>query len=226
MNREEFMRQLEQLLIDVSEEEKEEALEYYRGYFEDAGLENEERILKELESPEKVAQTIKTDLGMGKSKGEEIYSERGYEDERFTERQEMGFQESKKEDNNTEVWKIILIVAVAILTSPIWIGFAGALLGGVLGVAGTLFGLLIAAGAVAGALYVAGVTVFCVGIGQLVLGSVGTGVALLGSGLLILALAILATIACVWIYGKFLPWLINGIIKLCKGAFSGRGKAK
>ena len=48
MSREEFMKQLETLLSDVPEEEKREALEYYRGYFEDAGEENEERILKEF----------------------------------------------------------------------------------------------------------------------------------------------------------------------------------
>ena len=64
MSREEFMRQLEALLTDISEEEKREALSYYRSYFEDAGEENEERILKELESPLKVAATIKADLGM------------------------------------------------------------------------------------------------------------------------------------------------------------------
>ena len=35
MSREEFMRQLEALLTDISEEEKREALSYYRSYFED-----------------------------------------------------------------------------------------------------------------------------------------------------------------------------------------------
>ena len=68
MSREEFMRQLEALLTDISEEEKREALSYYRSYFEDAGEENEERILKELESPQKVAATIKADLGMEPSR--------------------------------------------------------------------------------------------------------------------------------------------------------------
>ena len=66
MSRNEFMMQLEWLLEDVAEEEKKEALSYYRSYFEDAGVENEVRILKELESPEKVAATIKADLGWGR----------------------------------------------------------------------------------------------------------------------------------------------------------------
>ena len=81
MSRMEFMRQLERLLKDVSEEERKEALSYYQSYFEDAGEENEARILKELESPEKVAATIKTDLGMETEAG--VFTEHGFEDSRF-----------------------------------------------------------------------------------------------------------------------------------------------
>lgn len=234
MSREEFMKQLENLLSDVSEEEKREALEYYRGYFEDAGEENEERILKELESPEKVAQTIKADLEMGRDKSEEnrTYTEQGYQDERFSEKQEMGFRESgsehktSTENGKDKTWKIVLIVIAAVLTSPIWIGITGGLLGGALGLAGGLLGILIAAIAVAGGLYIAGATVFGVGIAQLVVGNVAAGIALMGAAFLILAVAILATIACVWIYGRFLPWLVRGIVTLCRRAFSGKGRAE
>ena len=62
MNRNEFMRELELLLADLSQTEKEEALEYYNNYFEDAGPENEEMVIKELGSPAQVAQSIKRDL--------------------------------------------------------------------------------------------------------------------------------------------------------------------
>ena len=55
MNRQEFMRRLDQLLEGIPEEEKREAIAYYTSYFEDAGEENEEKIIRELESPEKVA---------------------------------------------------------------------------------------------------------------------------------------------------------------------------
>ena len=37
MNRKQFMEQLERLLSDISEAERQEALEYYEGYFDDAG---------------------------------------------------------------------------------------------------------------------------------------------------------------------------------------------
>ncbi|WP_075717937.1 DUF1700 domain-containing protein [Roseburia sp. 499] len=230
MSREEFMKQLENLLSDVSEEEKKEALDYYYSYFEDAGEENEERILRELESPEKVAQTIKADLGMGKGEESEAgtYTEQGYQDERFTEKQEMGVrnESSAKQENNDRAGKIVLIVIIAILTSPIWVGAVGGLFGGALGLAGGLLGIAIAAIAIAGSLYIAGAAVTGVAISQLVVGNVAAGTALGGAGFLIFALAILATIGCVWLYGRFLPWLIKGIISLFRRAFSGRGKAE
>ena len=37
MNRAQFMEQLEKLLSDISEEERQEALDYYESYFDDAG---------------------------------------------------------------------------------------------------------------------------------------------------------------------------------------------
>ena len=66
MKREEFLKQLEQLLDGISEEEKADALTFYRSYFEDAGEENEESVIAELESPEKVAQSIKKILAWKK----------------------------------------------------------------------------------------------------------------------------------------------------------------
>ena len=67
MNKEEFLKRLEQLLSDISEEERADALAFYRSYFEDAGIGNEASILEELESPEKVAEVIKKDLGVSET---------------------------------------------------------------------------------------------------------------------------------------------------------------
>ena len=75
MNRQEFMKRLEELLTDISTEEKEEALAYYTGYFEDAGEENEEKIIQELKSPEHLAASIKAGL---REDGAGECTERGY----------------------------------------------------------------------------------------------------------------------------------------------------
>ncbi|WP_278899307.1 DUF1700 domain-containing protein [Roseburia hominis] len=64
MNKDEFLRQLEALLSGISQEERTEALAFYRSYFEDAGEANEAKILEELESPQKVADSIIKDLGV------------------------------------------------------------------------------------------------------------------------------------------------------------------
>lgn len=54
MKRKEFMERLEMLLYDVQEEERKEALCFYNDYFDDAGEENEDEVIRELESPEKL----------------------------------------------------------------------------------------------------------------------------------------------------------------------------
>ena len=64
MGKEVFLDRLEQLLSDISQEEREEAMAFYRSYFEEAGEENEAFVIEELGSPEKVAEAIKRDLGM------------------------------------------------------------------------------------------------------------------------------------------------------------------
>lgn len=62
MNRAQFMEQLEKLLSDISEEERQEALDYYESYFDDAGEDQEANVIRELGSPGKVAAIIKADL--------------------------------------------------------------------------------------------------------------------------------------------------------------------
>lgn len=263
MSREKFMMQLEQLLADVSEEEKREALSYYRSYFEDAGIENEERILKELESPEKVAATIKADLGMDQAGGMGEYTERGFEDSRFEQKhpvdirkgteykksQSQGQSFSQSYSNPEEKYEykydyedkkktgsrngssnsgdgrstysgrtgaeILLIVAIAIITSPVWIGIVG-------GVGGGILGLAISVVCIAGSFYIAGIVLFGLGIGQIATGGLAMGFALTGVGLLILALAVLGTILCVWVCGKLLPWICRLIGRLWNSIFSGR----
>ena len=87
MDRAQFMQELEKLLADISETERQDALDFYNSYFDDAGAENEASVLRELGSPEKVAAIIKADL-KGSAGGYEYgeYTEHGYEDARTKER--------------------------------------------------------------------------------------------------------------------------------------------
>ncbi len=70
MNRADFMRQLERLLQGISPMERDEALQYYNDYFDDAGVENEQAVIKALGNPARVAENIKRDLpGSGYGEG-------------------------------------------------------------------------------------------------------------------------------------------------------------
>lgn len=241
MRKEEFMRQLETLLADISEEERREALSYYWSYFEDAGEENEERILRELESPKKVAATIKADLRMEQGAESAAYTEHGFEDARFQENhQEIDIKE-KPEQEQRSYWeqakqkfskgkdgededrtlKIVLIVIGIVLTSPIWLS----ILSGVVSVIAGLLGAVVGFIAAAFALYIAGGVMFGIGIGEFAVGGIAAGFALLGAALLVWAFAILITVLCVWICGKGLPWFWRAIVKLWKEIFPGKERA-
>ncbi len=95
MSYEQFMRELGSLLTGVPDEEREEALQYYSDYFADAGKENEDEVLKELGSPEKVATQIKAGLKGGMDSGE--FTERGYMDEEFVRKNGLARREAKPE---------------------------------------------------------------------------------------------------------------------------------
>ena len=55
MNRKEYIDRLEQLLLVLPIEEREEALQYYEDYFEDAGIPANGLVGLELGTPEEVA---------------------------------------------------------------------------------------------------------------------------------------------------------------------------
>ncbi len=76
MNRAEFMGRLTELLRDVSPTEREEAIQYYNDYFDDAGIENESGVIASLGSPEELARTIKAGLNDGGNSGE--FTESGF----------------------------------------------------------------------------------------------------------------------------------------------------
>lgn len=86
MNRNDFMRQLEMLLSDITPNERQEALQFYNDYFDDAGVENEQNVIRALGSPAKVAASIKADLTGNGSAGE--FTETGYKDS-YTKNQEI-----------------------------------------------------------------------------------------------------------------------------------------
>lgn len=240
MRKEEFLERLEMLLSDISEEEREEAMAFYRSYFEDAGIGNEARIIEELESPENVAETIKRDLGMvtvttqegnayeeKQEHNNDDYAKDQQESDtyyRWTENQNNNHygnyndSQTSQQEGEKKSWLVPLLIVIAVLTFPTWFGLLA-------GIVGTVFGLSVALIAVTFAMFVLGVVFVGLGIAMLAgLGSaivsIPVGLAFVGSGLLILALALLLLLACVGVFGKFMPWACKGIVDLCKKPFA------
>ena len=101
MTKLEFMKELESLLPDIPLEERDEALQYYNGYFDDAGEDHEDEIMKELGSPKRVATIIKEDLISNATDRESrgYFTENGYQDTIYNEYEIVGA--TKKESYNT-----------------------------------------------------------------------------------------------------------------------------
>jgi uncharacterized membrane protein len=59
MNRAEYIERLTACLGDVPQTEREEAIQYYSDYFDDAGAENEAGVIASLGTPEELAKEIK-----------------------------------------------------------------------------------------------------------------------------------------------------------------------
>ena len=120
MDRAQFMQELEKLLADISETERQDALDFYNSYFDDAGAENEASVLRELGSPEKVAAIIKADL-KGSAGGYEYgeYTEHGYEDARTKERGQMPEKYGEESGTGKRFFRkgnqAVLILAVILL---------------------------------------------------------------------------------------------------------------
>jgi uncharacterized membrane protein len=238
MSRKEFMEELENMLGNIQDAEREEALQYYSDYFDEAGPENEAQVIRELGTPAKVAAIIKTSLQESINESGE-FSETGYSDPRFKINYEVidrdGNNSSNDNNNNyryttrerkyakeTSGGKIALIIILSILVLPVAIPLLGAVFGVVVGMLATILGILVAIAALAVALPVSGVVVFAVGFGTL-FSSPAVGVLSCGVGLLLLGIGVLLILLTGIIGGKFIPWFIRAIVELCRAPFKKRG---
>jgi len=63
MTKEEYLQALERELASIPDTERQDVLEYYREYFDEAGPENEEQVLRELGAPSALAEQIRGQCG-------------------------------------------------------------------------------------------------------------------------------------------------------------------
>lgn len=206
MNRIEFMAELEALLQDIAAEERDEAMQYYRDYFEDAGIENEMQVIAELGSPQKVARTIKEDL---KFEEKEMPADRTV------------YQEEQKQEKTNNLIKILLIIAIAVVGAPIILPVA-------LAVICVIFGLAVSGFAVLGSLVIAAISVAFAGIMMVVCGIIelfrfpALGLVICGAGMLLSVLGAIGTVLLVKLCLIVFPVLFRGIVNIFRRLLHGR----
>lgn len=250
MSRAEFMRKLAELLTDVSPAEREEAIQYYNDYFDDAGAENEQSVIASLGSPEQLAKTIKAGLFDGQNTGEftekgfsgyeqrrdnevynpnvtqnDQYGQQGYAQQQYAQQQstQQQWQSGQKQEKQPmSGGTIALIVLLCILASPFLIGIGGGVLGIVIGIFGALFGVIVGFGAAAIALLIAGVCLFVYGITLLFTAPLG-GLCAIGAAMVCVAVGLVFLWLVVMICGVLIPAVIRGIVKIFQRLFPNRG---
>ena len=236
MNKDEFLRQLEALLSGISQEERTEALAFYRSYFEDAGEANEAKILEELGVQpgdacssgaqgasagaewNPAVQSAPEGAATGAEWNPAVQGAAQNASKGVPQGAAQNAAYSTQEKDGMPGWAIVLLV----ITSPVWLVMILVILSALLGIVAALFGIAIAVVAVMGALLICGVVLFGAGIGSAFAGNPAIGIGLMGGGLIVLAIGILAVVLVVWIFGGFLPWALKGIWKLCKKPFNKR----
>lgn len=239
MNKNEYLDRLSKLLADISYEEHEEALSYYREYIEDAGIENEQRIIEELGTPEHLAQEIReellkkgepskwqgepihapelrTDTNSSQSKGAYNYNNDGNYQKKQKNADSHNNQTNKPTNEKNKSATILFIIAV-VLTSPIWFSLLCAAIS-------TVFGFIVAVLAIVLGIGIIGIVGLITGIALIIAGFLacisvtvfsvsGTlaGATLIGFGFITLAVGILFTVLMVWLCGWAIPALVRFI---------------
>lgn len=237
MSVEEFMKELEYLLSDIPQEDKADAMGYYRDYLEEAGAEHEADAIKSFGSPERIAAIIRSDLEGRLIEGGE-FTDRGYEDERF---KDPGYQMVKRYDLPEEVEdgprvhdqgnrrrihtnrtvKLVLWIILIIVASPILFGIGGGVASAVACVLGVLVVAVVIIGVLTLALFLLGIALLFTGIVTMVVSPIN-GVMLLGFSLLCFGFAMGFLALCGVFYGRFLPFLFRWVVNVISGIIYGR----
>lgn len=219
MNRKEFIDKLDYLLQDIEDIEREEALQYYEDYFDEAGSENESQVINDLGSPERVAAIIKA--GLENQFDQDIeYSEKGMDNANYKEVREVieaeVIDKEKKENHfkgnpdRNRILIILIIIGIIFLALPI----GGGLFGVCIGVIAALFALGI--GVLTGGVVCLVGAVACLVKGAMILASTpGMGLIILATSFGLIALSI-GFFALARGTVKAIPLMVSGVVNLIK----------
>jgi predicted membrane protein len=199
MTRQEYMEQLKKYLKRLPKEDYENAIEYFSEYFDEAGLQKEQQVMKELGEPKEAARELLLNLLQ-----ESVENDQDIVEEKAAVQPEAASGGKKRSPG-----KIILLAILVLCASPVSL----ALLVGVLAV---LLAVVITATAVIFSLGITSIAataggIVTVGFGAtLVLKSAAAACMMIGGGFLMAGIGILAGVLTIYIC----KWCANGIGRL------------
>lgn len=203
MNRTEYMAALRRALAVLPEEERASALRYYEEYFDDAGPENEQKVIADLGAPEQVAAQILADY-------REVAA--------VPQPGGAATQRQKRRWRGVSPWLLLVLVLLAI---PVGIPLAGVLLGLIAAALGVLLSVVLVAAVfiviIPLCLLAAGV-ILC-GFSFALWGAPASAVTTLGCGLALFALGILVTLLMVKLCTLFIPPLFRLLVAAIRWPF-------
>jgi len=183
MNKSKFIEELKKRLGKLPYDEVKEAIDYYEGYFDDAGEANEQAVLAELGSPASIASQIIASYAV----------------------KEAGTEGSGKKNWRTS-WLVVLALFASPIAVPLVIAAGAVALSLIIALSAVVFSFF-AAGA---AVFFSGLA--CVIVGMLVVfQSVPTTLFVVGVGLILLGIGAAIFIATVKLSKKCFKWLTKVI---------------
>lgn len=191
MTKIEYINRVKQNLLSLSEEEREDAIQYLQEYFEEAGVENEKQVMEELGAPAKYAAQIKAESAIRTSNN----SNKTY-----------------KSQTNSNL-KTGLMIAGGIFALPIALPLLLVIIALLFTVAILIFTLVFVAVVIAVACMITAIPLLFTSFGMFTV-SFGDGLVSLGSSLALIGLSILVVLGFSMFFSRFIPWFINVMARL------------
>ncbi|MCI1268922.1 MAG: DUF1700 domain-containing protein [Ruminococcus sp.] len=226
MDKYDFIARLSASLKDLSDDERNSAIDYYKELFEDS--DSEQELIERLGTPEQLAESIiresgtvclksdsQTENQTNVNNSNNEYKENAQNSDFYnsnTTASEPSCSESDSIKNIKRDSKEIVIILILVLaTSPFWIGIVSGILGTFIGITAAVFGISIALAA-------CGISGVFGGIAELFV-SVPNGILIIGAGLICCALVILCAVPLCKAIIKLCVLIGKGIASLCKSIF-------
>lgn len=189
MNRQQYIYELRRELERMPFQEREDAVHYYEEYFDDAGVENEQKVIDEIGSPQEVAKQILKDFTI----------------------KDLNTPVQTPKQGFVKIWQVVLLI----LASPIAFPLAIAVVAVVFSVVIALVAVIFAFAAAGLALFLAGIAAIIAGF-SVISSGIATTLFFIGIGMVLIGVGFVIGYASVFIGAKITTAIVRSLGRLLK----------